>query len=50
MVLIVGVIAAFLVLGSRRQRDLPGRLQLMTEMTYEFVADMVRNHRRHGRR
>ena len=43
MVLILGVVAAFLVLGSRRQAIIPGRLQLMTEMTYEFIANMVRN-------
>ena len=43
MVLTVGVILAFLVLGSNRRAIVPGRLQLMTEMTYEFVANMVRN-------
>jgi len=42
MVLTVGLIAAFLVLGSNRRAIIPGRVQLMTEMSYEFIANMVR--------
>jgi F-type H+-transporting ATPase subunit a len=43
MVLILGVVSAFLVLGSRRRAIIPGRVQLMTEMVYEFVANLVRS-------
>ena len=43
MVLTVGLILIFLVWGSSRRAIVPGRLQLMTEMSYEFVANMVRN-------
>jgi F-type H+-transporting ATPase subunit a len=43
MILTVGLVLAFLVLGSNRRAIVPGRLQLMTEMTYEFIANMVRN-------
>ena len=43
MVLTVGVIAIFLIAGSNRRAIVPGRLQLMTEMSYEFIANMVRN-------
>jgi F-type H+-transporting ATPase subunit a len=43
MVLAVGVIIVFL-LGATRQRSMvPGRLQSMAEMSYEFVATTVRN-------
>ena len=43
MVLILAVISAFLVLGSRRRAIVPGRVQLMTEMSYEFIANLVRS-------
>ena len=43
MVLILAVISAFLVLGSRRRAIVPGRMQLMTEMSYEFIANLVRS-------
>lgn len=43
MVLTVGLIAAFLILGSNRRAIVPGRVQLLTEMSYEFVANMVRD-------
>jgi F-type H+-transporting ATPase subunit a len=42
MVLTIGVISAFLIMGSQRRAIIPGRLQLMTEMAYEFVSNMVR--------
>jgi F-type H+-transporting ATPase subunit a len=43
MVLSVGLILIFLIWGSSRRAIVPGRMQLMTEMSYEFVANMVRN-------
>jgi F-type H+-transporting ATPase subunit a len=43
MVLTIGLIMAFLILGSQRRAIIPTRVQLMTEMSYEFVANMVRN-------
>src|SRR3569833_823107 len=43
MVLTVGLIMIFLIVGSNRRAIVPGRLQLMTEMSYEFIANMVRN-------
>lgn len=43
MVLTVGVIGLFLIWGTARRAIVPGRVQLMGEMTYEFIANMVRN-------
>jgi F-type H+-transporting ATPase subunit a len=43
MVLTVGLIGLFLIWGSSRRAIVPGRVQLMTEMAYEFVANMVRD-------
>jgi F-type H+-transporting ATPase subunit a len=43
MVLTVGLIAAFLILGTNRRAIIPGRIQLLGEMSYEFIANMVRN-------
>lgn len=34
---------AFLTLGARRRALVPGRMQLMAEMAYEFVANMIRD-------
>ncbi len=34
---------AFLTLGARRRALVPGRVQLLAEMTYEFVANMIRD-------
>lgn len=42
MVLTVGVIGAFLIFGTNQRAIVPGRWQLMAEMSYEFVANMVR--------
>jgi F-type H+-transporting ATPase subunit a len=42
MVLTVGLIGLFLIWGSSRRAIVPGRTQLLTEMSYEFVANMVR--------
>ncbi|MBI4922868.1 MAG: F0F1 ATP synthase subunit A [Devosia nanyangense] len=43
MVLTVGLIGAFLILSSNRRAIIPNRMQLMAEMSYEFIANMVRN-------
>lgn len=42
MVLTVGLIAAFLILSTRGRGMVPTRMQVMSEMLYEFVANMVR--------
>lgn len=42
MALTVGVIGLFLIWGSSRRAIVPGRTQLLTEMSYEFVSNMVR--------
>ena len=41
MTIIVIVITALVLIGTRRAALVPGRLQSMVEMTYEFVADMI---------
>ena len=43
MVLTVGAIGLFLIWGTARRAIVPGRMQLLGEMTYEFIANMVRN-------
>jgi F-type H+-transporting ATPase subunit a len=43
MVLTVGAIGLFLIWGTARRAIVPGRMQLLGEMLYEFVANMVRN-------
>ena len=43
MVLTVGAIGLFLIWGTARRAIVPGRMQLLGEMVYEFVANMVRN-------
>jgi len=43
MVLTVLTISAFLILSTRGRGLVPGRLQLISEMLYEFVANMVRS-------
>lgn len=43
MVLTVGAIGLFLIWGTARRAIVPGRTQLLGEMVYEFVANMVRN-------
>jgi F-type H+-transporting ATPase subunit a len=42
MVLSVGLIAAFLILGTSGRALVPGRVQALAEMSYEFVANMLR--------
>ena len=41
MTIAVVLITALIVLGTRRAALVPGRLQSVAEMSYEFVADMV---------
>ncbi len=43
MVIAAGVITVFTVFAMRRGELVPGRLQSMAEMSYEFVANMVRD-------
>ena len=43
MVLTVGVIGAFLLWSTSQRAIVPGRWQLMAEMSYEFIANMVRS-------
>ena len=43
MVLTVGVILSFLLLSTQRRSIVPNRVQLVSEMLYEFVANMVRS-------
>ncbi|RYE07882.1 MAG: F0F1 ATP synthase subunit A [Hyphomicrobiales bacterium] len=43
MVLTVGVILAYLIFSTSRRAIVPGRAQLVSEMAYEFVANMVRS-------
>ncbi len=43
MVLAVAVISSFLILGMRERSVVPGRWQSLVELSYEFVANMVRD-------
>ncbi len=43
MVLTVGLILAYLLLSTGRRAIVPNRAQLVSEMAYEFVANMVRS-------
>ena len=42
------LVTALVVLGSRRAALVPGRMQSIAEMSYEFVADMVETNAGHG--
>ena len=42
MVAAVALSAGFLIFGTRRRAIVPGRWQAMAEMTYEFVAGLIR--------
>ena len=48
MTIAVILITALLVLGTKRGALVPGRLQSVAEMSYEFVADMVDTNAGHG--
>ncbi len=43
MVSVIVVLSFFLVRGMRSQALVPGRWQLLVEMTYEFIANMVKS-------
>ena len=43
MVITVAAASLFLALGARRRALVPGRWQVMSEMAYEFVANMIRD-------
>ncbi len=43
MVLATGAATVFLTVGARRRALVPGRMQLMAEMAYEFIANMIRD-------
>ncbi len=43
MVVAVGLIVLFLFMGTSKKSLIPGRLQSMAELSYEFVADMVKS-------
>ncbi len=42
MVISVALISAFLIIGTSARALVPGRVQAMAEMSYEFVANMLR--------
>jgi F-type H+-transporting ATPase subunit a len=41
MVLALGLVSAFLILGMRRGALVPGRMQSLAEMSYEFIAGLI---------
>jgi len=41
MVIALGLISAFLILGMRRGALVPGRMQSLAEMSYEFIAGLI---------
>lgn len=43
MLLTVALIAGYLILSTRGRGLVPSKVQLVSEMTYEFIADMIRN-------
>ena len=43
MLVATAVVAVFLAVGIRKQAMVPGRLQSMVEMSYEFIANMIRD-------
>jgi F-type H+-transporting ATPase subunit a len=44
MLIIIGLVSAFLILSMRGRSLVPTRLQSIAETTYEFIAHMVREH------
>jgi F-type H+-transporting ATPase subunit a len=50
MTIVVALVTALTVLGTRKAELVPGRWQSITEMFYEFVADMVDTNAGHGAR
>lgn len=43
MVVATLLATAFLTFGARRRAVVPGRMQVMSEMAYEFIANMIRD-------
>ena len=43
MLIVVGLVCAFMLLGARGGSVVPGRLQSLAEMAYEFIAGMLRS-------
>lgn len=43
MVIATGVATLVLTVGARRRALVPGRMQLVAEMAYEFIANMIRD-------
>ncbi len=43
MVVATILATTFLTFGARRRAVIPGRMQVMSEMTYEFIANMIRD-------
>ncbi len=43
MLITVGVISSYLILSTRGRGLVPSRVQLVSEIAYEFIANMVRN-------
>ena len=43
MVLAVSIASIFFFLGSRKNGEVPGKLQILVEMSYEFIANMVKD-------
>ena len=50
MTIVVVLVTALLVFGTRKRALVPGRWQSLAEMSYEFVADMVETNVGHGGR
>ncbi|HXO90091.1 MAG TPA: F0F1 ATP synthase subunit A [Stellaceae bacterium] len=50
MTIVVVLVTALLVLGTRKRALVPGRWQSLAEMSYEFVADMIETNVGHGGR
>ena len=50
MTIVVVLVTALVVLGTRKRALVPGRWQSLAEMSYEFVADMIDTNVGHGGR
>ena len=50
MTIVVVLVTALVVLGTRKRALVPGRWQSLAEMSYEFVADMIETNVGHGGR
>ena len=43
MVIVLALVTVFMIAGMRRRALVPGRLQSMVELSYEFIANMLRD-------